>query len=152
MTPPLTPAKTTPPDLADIAGYRFFEPVTLRFSDQDAMGHVNNVAYAALFEAGRLGLFIDLFHGMGDQHFNFVLAHLAIDYLREMHFPGEVQVGGRVLRVGGKSVTTGYGVFLDGVCHATSISVNVSFDPATRRSRPFPADLRQRLESCLEPA
>ncbi|WP_340109920.1 thioesterase family protein [Pikeienuella sp. HZG-20] len=151
MTQPVSPAQTTTPDLTDIGGYRFFEPVTLRFSDQDAMGHVNNVAYAALFEAGRLGLFIDLFDGMGEQHFNFVLAHLAIDYLQEMRFPGEVQVGGRVLRVGGKSVTTAYGAFLDGVCHATSISVNVFFDPATRRSRPFSANIRERLESCLEP-
>lgn len=133
------------PDLATISSYDFFEPVTLRYSDQDAMGHVNNVAYAAFFEAGRLGLFMGLMKTLGDARLNFVLANLSIDYLREMHFPGQLQVGGRLLRVGTKSIHTGYGVFLDSVCHATSSSVNVYFDPETRRSKTIPDSLRAAL-------
>ncbi|MEM7525487.1 MAG: thioesterase family protein [Pseudomonadota bacterium] len=140
------------PDLTDIAGYEVFETVTLRYSDEDSMGHVNNVAYAAYFEAGRMGLFSEILRGMGDQKFNFVLANVAIDYLREMRFPGELRVGGRLLRVGTKSITTGYGAFLNGVCHATSTSVNVYFDPETRRSRPFPDDIRAGLTKRLERA
>jgi len=136
---------TDTPDLTDIAGYASFEPVSLRYSDEDSMGHVNNVAYAAFFEAGRMGLFTHLLAGLGDQKFNFVLAHIGIDYLREMRFPGTVQVGGRLLKVGTKSITTGYGAFLNGVCHATSVSVNVYFDPETRLSRPFPGDFREAL-------
>lgn len=136
---------TTTPDLADIGGYRLFAPVTLRYSDQDAMGHVNNVAYAAFFEAGRLALFTAHMEGLAAPDVDYVLAHLSIDYRREMHFPGEVQVGARVLKLGDKSVTTGYGAFLDGVCHATSISVSVCFDTSTRRARPFPPAMRERL-------
>ena len=137
-------------DLTDISGYSVFEPVTLRYSDEDSMGHVNNVAYAAYFEAGRMGLFSTLLDGLGDQKFNFVLASVKIDYLQEMRFPGELQVGGRLLRVGNKSITTGYGAFLNGVCHATSVSVNVYFNPETRRSRPFPDDFRTALLSHIE--
>ncbi|MGB0411075.1 MAG: acyl-CoA thioesterase, partial [Pikeienuella sp.] len=121
-------------DLSEIQEYDVFEAVTLRYSDQDAMGHVNNVAYAAFFEAGRMGLFSELLAGHGDLKFNFVLANVNIDYVREMHFPATVQVGGRLLRVGGRSITTGYGAFIDGECYATSTSVNVFFDPKTRRS------------------
>ncbi|MFV0475014.1 MAG: acyl-CoA thioesterase [Pikeienuella sp.] len=140
----------TTPELTDIGGYKIFEPVTLRFSDQDSMGHVNNVAYAALFEAGRLAVFDKYLDGSGDQEFSFVLAHLSIDYRKEMHFPGTVQVGGRVLRIGEKSLTTGYGAFLNGICHATSISVNVCFDLATRRARPFPQWARERFMVGIE--
>ncbi|MEX2520882.1 MAG: thioesterase family protein [Paracoccaceae bacterium] len=129
-------------ELNDISSYTMFEPVTLRYSDQDGMGHVNNVAYAALFEAGRLGLLTALLEGAGDQRFNFVLANLNIDYRQEMHFPGTVQVGGKLLRFGEKSITTGFGAFLNGVCHATATCVNVFFDPVTRRSRPFPDNIR----------
>ncbi len=132
-------------DLSDIESYHSFEPVTLRYSDEDSMGHINNVAYAAFFESGRLGLFTHLLAGLGNQRFNFVLAHLGIDYLQEMRFPGTVQVGGRLLKVGTKSITTGYGVFLNGTCHATSLAVNVFFDPETRQSRPFPDDFRATL-------
>lgn len=132
-------------DLTNIDLYENFETVTLRYSDEDSMGHINNVAYAAYFEAGRMGLFKTLLAGLGDQRFNFVLANVSIDYLREMRFPGELKIGGRLLRVGSKSITTGYGAFLDGVCHATSTSVNVYFNPETRRSRPFPDDFRAEL-------
>ncbi len=138
-------------ELSDISRYSIFEPVSLRYSDQDAMGHVNNVAYAALIEAGRIGLFTHLLRGQRDQSLNFVLAHVAIDYRLEMHFPGTVHVGGRCLRVGTKSITTGFGCFLNGVCHATAICVNVYFDPETRRSRPFPDWLREVFSSQAEP-
>lgn len=138
------------PALSDISAYEVFEEVTLRYSDQDSMGHINNVAYAAFFEAGRMGLFTRLLVGLGDQRLNFVLANISIDYLLEMHFPGRLRIGGRLLRVGEKSITTGYGAFLDGACHATSTSVNVYFDPETRRSRPFPDEVRARLLEQLE--
>lgn len=136
---------TTTPDLADIGGYRMFEPVTLRYSDQDAMGHVNNVAYAALFESARLALLTDFLVELDEGKLGFVLANLTIDYRKEMHFPGEAQVGGRLLQVGGKSLMTGYGAFLNGVCHATATCVNVCFDTETRRSYPFPTKIRAAL-------
>ncbi|MEL7464046.1 MAG: thioesterase family protein [Pseudomonadota bacterium] len=132
-------------DLTDPNGHLTFEAVSLRYSDEDSMGHINNVAYAAYFEAGRMALFSELLAGLGDQKFNFVLANVSIDYLQEMRFPGQLKVGGRLLRVGTKSITTGYGAFLDGVCHATATCVNVYFDPETRRSRPFPDAFRSEL-------
>lgn len=137
------------PALSDISAYEVFETVSLRYSDEDSMGHINNVAYAAYFEAGRMGLFTVLLEGMGDQKFNFVLANVSIDYLQEMRFPGQLQIGGRLLRVGTKSITTGYGAFLNGVCHATATAVNVYFNPETRRSRPFPDDIRDGLRARL---
>lgn len=140
----------TQPDLADIGSYKLFEPVTLRFSDQDSLGHINNVAYAALFESGRLGFFAEAFGKTGNKDRDFVLAHLTIDYLREMHFPGTVQVGGKLMKLGRSSMTSGYGAFLDGVCYATSVSVNVHIDRRTRRPAPFPEDIRGRLETLLE--
>ena len=142
---------TEAPDLTDLSSYDYFERVTLRYSDEDSMGHINNVAYAAYFEAGRMGLFNGLLAGLGDQRFNFVLANVSIDYVREMRFPGELQVGGRLIRVGVKSITTGYAAFLNGVCHATSTCVNVYFDPETRKSRPFPADFREALVKQIKP-
>lgn len=140
---------TETPDLSNRDDYSYFEPVTLRYSDQDAMGHINNVAYAAFFEAGRLGYFQHLFTALGDARFDFVLAHLSIDYIREMHFPGTVQVGGRLLKIGKSSITTGYGAFLDGECYATSLSVNVYFDKETRRPRPFPDRFREEMSAYL---
>ena len=132
--------------------YDHWATVTLRYSDQDAMGHINNVAVAAYFEAGRLSLFSHLFEGATSVLHGMVLARLSIDYLAEMHFRGEaptVEVGGRLARVGGRSLTTHYAAFQGGQVCAVSESVNVFFDPVTRRSREPPADVAARLEALM---
>ena len=136
-------------DLTDEAAYPYYNEQPIRFSDQDAMGHVNNVAYAAYVEAGRLGFFVDYLSEHPAEFENYVLAHVSIDYLVEMTFPGVVRIGARLLKVGRKSVTTGYGVFLNGTCHATATSVNVYFDPKTRKSAAPPDAYRAYLLSKL---
>lgn len=132
--------------------YDHWTTVTLRYSDQDAMGHINNVAVAAYFEAGRLGLFAHLFAGATSVASGMVLARLTIDYLAEMHFRGAdptVRVGGRLARVGGRSITTHYAAFQDERACAVSESVNVFFDPVTRRSAAPPDDVAARLEALM---
>ena len=44
--------------------------------------------------------------------------------------------------MGNKSLRSGYGVFLDGVCLATCECVNVFFDSRTRTSRVPPSEVR----------
>lgn len=132
-------------DLTRRESFSHWTPVTIRFCDQDSMGHVNNCAYAAYVEAARTMLLQPLFDAVAEPNLAFVLARVAIDYRRELHYPGTVEVGARVLRVGNKSFTTGYGVFLGDVCAATAESVNVFFDTERRVAVPPPAALREKL-------
>lgn len=133
-------------DLREPALYKHWTTFPIRFSDQDAMGHVNNVAYAAYFETGRLMYFTELLKAFPKIEMQFVLASLHIDYVAEMHFPGEVRVGSRVIRLGRSSITTGYAAFKGETCCATSTSVNVIIDLETRRGKPFPDDVRAAIE------
>ncbi|MBL4690547.1 MAG: acyl-CoA thioesterase [Rhodospirillales bacterium] len=137
-----------PPDLTDAGTFRHWTPVSLRFSDQDSLGHINNVAYGAYVEQARVALIDALLRSRGEG-IDYILANVQIDYHREMHFPGTVDVGARLLRIGTKSITTGYGLFKDGGNVATAGSVNVFFDPATRKSIAIPDSLRRRLEEEL---
>jgi acyl-CoA thioester hydrolase len=98
------------PNLTDLNTFRHWTPVSLRFSDQDSLGHINNVAYAAYVEQARVALFEKLGRPKDDQ-IDYILANLQIDYRREMHFPGNVNVGACLLKIGTKSITTGYGLF-----------------------------------------
>ncbi|HSF95311.1 MAG TPA: thioesterase family protein [Thermohalobaculum sp.] len=129
-------------DLTRRETYRHWTPVTIRYSDQDSMAHVNNCAFATYVEAARTAFIYELIQKGGIEGVEFILARLVIDYLRELHYPGKVEVGARLIRVGTKSITTGYGVFKDGVCYATAESVNVFYDMATRRTRMPPDSLR----------
>lgn len=117
------------------------------------MGHVNNVAIAAYFESGRMALLEDIFRESGLPDQGMVLARLAIDYLNEitMDYAGQsIEVKGCLARVGGRSITTHYALFKGEACCAVSESVNVFFDPATRRSSAPGAEFLAAVEKYFE--
>ena len=130
------------PDLADKGVYRYWNRHVIRFADLDPAGHVNNVAYAQYFESGRVAFWRDAGRAVAAPGATGVIAHLVIDYRAEMDFPGEVEVGTRVLSLGNSSCRMGQGLFRDGACVATSEAVSVLIDVATRRATPLPDALR----------
>ena len=134
----------TAADLTDAGTFRHWTPVSLRFSDQDSMGHINNVAFAAYVEQARVA-FINVFLRNWGEGIDYILASVNIDYRREMHFPGTVDIGVRLIRIGTKSITTGYGLFKDGTNVATAGSVNVFFDTKNGKTIPIPDNLRSIL-------
>jgi acyl-CoA thioester hydrolase len=136
-------------DLTRRDSFRHWTPVTIRFCDQDPLGHVNNVALAAYVEAARTSFIYELIGRGGMAGLEFILARVVIDYRRELHYPGAVEVGARLIRVGNKSITTGYGVFRGAECIATSECVNVFYDMATRKSVVPPPSVRAALEAEL---
>lgn len=139
------------PDLTEAAAFKRWTQVTLRFSDQDSLGHINNVAYAAYVEQARVALIDSLLRQRGKAAgIDYILANVHIDYRKEMHFPGVVDIGARLLRVGTKSITSGYGLFKSGANVATATSVNVFFDPESGRSVAIPEVLRKVLEAELK--
>lgn len=136
-----------PFDLTQRATYGHFTPVTIRYSDQDAMGHVNNVVLAQYVEAARALMIQSVIDRFDHPGLDFVLARVIIDYRAELHYPGTVEVGGRFVRLGSKSLTSGYGIFLGDKCVATAESINVFFDINTRKSTTPPDDVRRAIEA-----
>lgn len=134
-------------DLRSRTSFRFWTPVTIRFSDQDPLGHVNNVAYAAYIEAARTMFLGGLLDPEQNAGIDFILARVVIDYVKESHYPNTVDVGARVLKLGTKSITTGYGCFIGDDCVATSESVNVFFSPVEHKTVPIPDTVRANLEA-----
>jgi acyl-CoA thioester hydrolase len=119
----------------------------LRYGDTDRQGHINNAAYATFCESGRVAFMFDPDHPMAPPGTNFVIVRLAIDYKRELHWPGEVVIGTGVTRIGGKSVTLAQGIFRDGVMAAAAENVLAIMDDTTRRAIEIPATTRARLEA-----
>lgn len=132
-------------DLSRRETFSDFTPVTIRFSDQDSMGHVNNVSFGAYIEAARTMLIQGLLDQFDHPGLDFILARVVIDYRRELHYPGTVDVGARLIRLGSKSLTSGYGVFSGDECVATAESVNVFYDMNTRSSVVPPQDVQEAM-------
>jgi len=131
----------------DRESYSYWTSVSLRYSDQDPMQHINNVAIAALLESGRVGLFGHIFADTPLTAESLVLARLTVDYLQEITFPGSVDVGGMLAQIGDRSMTTHYAIFQGDACCVISQSVTVFFDPVTRRSAQPTADVRAALQN-----
>ncbi len=141
--PKQTPMRAPPPRLEDF-------PVRvgdlIRYGDLDRQGHVNNAVFSTYFETGRVAIIWDEHEGLQVPGATSVLARVEIDFLKELHWPGTVEVGTAVADIGRSSYVFVQAVYRDGVCAATARSTMVLIDGATRRSRPLPDELIERLK------
>jgi len=72
----------------------------------------------------------------------YALVRLTIDFRRDMRFPGDVDIGTRLVRVGTSSLTFGQALFVGQDCTATAEAITVWFDRETRRGKPLPDSIR----------
>lgn len=134
------------PPATSRAAYRHWAHDKLRYSDMDSQGHVNNAVYATFFETGRVTLFRDRDQQLLGPDENIVIVRVEIDYRAELHYPGTVDIGTRVLGIGRSSFRLGAAVFDGERCIATSEAVIVLMDETTRQARPLSPRLRAWLE------
>jgi acyl-CoA thioester hydrolase len=137
------------PAATERRSYKIWTYDKLRYNDTDRQGHVNNAVFATFFETGRVAFLYDQALNLAAPGCDFVVARLAIDFRAELYFPGNVDIGTRVLRTGRSSFVFGQGVFKDDLCVATAESVGVQMNKETRRSEPLTAAMIAWLEERL---
>lgn len=124
----------------------FLTHEALRFRDMDPLGHINNSVYATLLEQNRVAFQYKHgpFHETDGQ--TAVLASLAIDFLREMRWPGTVAVSLGIARIGRSSFDFHQQIVLDGQLIARGRCTQVLIDAALRRAVPL-SDAQKRILS-----
>jgi len=127
-------------------------PVTTRWSDNDMFGHLNNSVYFELFDTvlnawmmRETGIDESVAPVLG------LVAEASCRYYTEVAFPGVVDVGVRVTRIGNSSVVFGFGLF---VPESEQIATHgewaqVYIDRETRRPVPIPDVVRTHLENAV---
>ena len=129
------------------ADFPFLTRDKLRYGDTDRQGHVNNAVFATFFETARVDMLMAGGVDLMGENGAFVLARLVIDFVREINWPGEVEIGTRVVSLGRSSLRLDHAVFDRGACAARGESVVVLTDLTTRRSKPFSDEARAWLEA-----
>lgn len=132
------------------ADYRWFMTIAARWADNDVYGHVNNTVYYEWFdtavncwlvEAGLLDIEKGELIGL--------VVETGCTYFAPLSFPGEVEVGIAVERLGKSSVTYRIGVFgaraAEPSAQGNFIHVYVSRD--NRKPTALPDGWRARLEA-----
>jgi acyl-CoA thioester hydrolase len=109
-----------------------------RFGDMDPQGHVNQAVFLTYLESGRVGMFRNKDLGIGVPGLTFVVVRMEIDYMRELHWPGAIEIGTGVASFGRSSFKVAQGIFRDGMCCATGLATMVCMDIATRKATPLP--------------
>lgn len=132
------------------ADYRRFVPLTTRWADNDAYGHVNNVVYHAFFDTAVNTLLIEA--GALDPQ-NGTTGGFAVEngcsYFAPLAFPQPLEAGVRVAAIGTSSVRYEIGIFALGAERpaARGHFVHVSVDRATSRPIPLPDAVRRLAQS-----
>ena len=121
--------------------------VQMRFADTDALGHVNNGSFVVYAENGRLEFLRDVGCEVG----KLILAHLSIDFRRQVAFGQAIVVDTWVEKVGTTSVTLRQDVRADGVVAAEVRSVVVCFDYEAQKAVPWGEAVRRELAERTAP-
>ncbi len=129
--------------------YRLWITIPIRFADQDPLGHVNNAAIGIYIEQSRCEHLLPLVRAAGGPNMDFVLARIVIDFAKEIRYPGTVEVGLRIARLGNKSFAVANAVFQGETCHALAEATLVFFDTGQRAAKPPPDAVRAALQRLL---
>ncbi len=134
--------------------FAHFSPITTRWMDNDAYGHVNNVTYYSYFDTVANRYLIE--SGVLDIERSPVIGlvvETGCHYFSSVAFPDAITAGMRVASLGRSSVRYEIGIFREDepTTAAHGHFVHVYVDRQTRRPVPLPEDLRAALEKLVIP-
>ncbi|MEO6470361.1 MAG: thioesterase family protein [Aeromicrobium sp.] len=123
--------------------------ISTRWEDEDFYGHVNNVVYYSFFDTAVNGFLIAA-SGADIRTLDAVglVAETQCEFLRELRFPGNVQAGISVDRIGSSSIVYRIGLFQGESEEPAAIGrfVHVYVDHVTREVTPIPDVIRAAVE------
>jgi acyl-CoA thioester hydrolase len=138
------------PEAKTRSEFKHFHPITTRWMDNDAYGHVNNVVYYSWFDTVVNQFLIS--RGMLDIERSPVIGlviETQCNYFASVAFPDQVTAGVRVTKLGNSSVRYEVGIFRgeDDTAAAQGHFVHVYVDRHSRRPASIPDDMRKLLQS-----
>ena len=129
--------------------YGHFTAISTRWSDNDVYGHVNNTIYYQWFDSAVNALLIGagLLDVVAGDPIGLVVETGCI-YFAPLSFPGDVEVGIAIERIGSSSVTYRLGIFAVGadVPAAQGHFTHVYVARQSRRPVPLPNEWREKLK------
>lgn len=130
----------------------FRHRLTVRFSDCDLLGHVNNAVYLTYFEECRVEWWKQLGGAMGTSGLGVIVAHASCNYRAPLFASDEIEVRLGVSAIGTRSVTFDYQITraATGTLAADGRTVVVAFDYMAGRSMPLPDETRHLLSTLPE--
>nr|WKN38188.1 thioesterase family protein [Tunicatimonas sp. TK19036] len=125
------------------------ETIRPRFSETDALGHINNTVVPVWFEQARRPLFQLFTPDLDPKKWSLIVARVEIDFLGELLYGQDVVVRTSVAKIGNSSFHIAQEILQQGKIQARGVAILVHYDYQLRQSRSIPAEIRQQLEQYL---
>jgi acyl-CoA thioester hydrolase len=124
--------------------------LVVRFSDLDAMRHVNNAAYLSYLEEARIAYFNDVLgRAKNSLEFGAVIARIEIDYLQPIVLGDELEIFTRVSKIGNKSSDIEHIIIIqrgnNRIVASKSLTKLVSYDYRKLESVPLPESVKNKI-------
>lgn len=122
----------------------------LRYADTDRQGHVNNAVFATFLETGRVEMLYQNGGRLMRNGNSYVIASLQLDLVAEIKWPGTVEIGTAVSKVGNSSIKLYQQLFQNGVVVAKATSVLVQVN-SFGKSEPLSDASKSILQAYIQP-
>lgn len=117
----------------------------IRYRDTDRQGHVNNAVFSTFIETGRLEMMFHPDRNLADDDCFFVIVKIEMEMVQEVTWPGRVEIGTGVTRIGNSSIGFAQGIYQGDKLVAVATSIIVQMDAHTRKSKPLSERAKQGL-------
>src|ERR1700749_2794658 len=136
------------------SNYKYKTPISIRFSDMDAYGHVNNAVYLTYFEIARSNYWREIIKWNWDEN-GIILGRSEINYLKPIFMNDEIVCYVRTTRIGNSSFDVMHVLVKitpngEEIC-TTGKTVCISYDYNVNKSVKIPSDQRARMITYDEP-
>ncbi len=133
--------------LVNINQYKLITKDKVRYSDTDRQGHVNNAIFNQFLETGRVELLYEANNPLHLENCSFVIVKLSIEFLKEIHWPGEVVIGTKILKIGNSSFDIDQAIFQNNVLCARANTTIVQVDNDLKKAAALSEKTKEILNS-----
>lgn len=127
----------------------FSENISPRFSDTDALGHINNTMVPIWFEGARTPVFKLFTPELDLKNWPLILAKINVDFEAQMFYGLDMEVRTFISRIGGSSFDVFQELWQQGKRVASGTAVMVHFDYRAQKTALIPDNIRGILNQHL---
>jgi len=127
----------------------FIEKFMPRFSETDALGHINNTALPVWFEGARDPVFRFFTADLATNQWRLILAKIEVEFQGELFYGQEVEIKTGIRHIGKSSFVVEQSVWQHGEQCALGKAVMVRYDFAEKRAQPLSEQEKTQLAGHL---
>ena len=119
--------------------------ITPRFSDTDALGHINNTNAPIWFEGARDPIFRLFMPDLSIQEWQLIIAKIDVSYHGQLFYGQDIEIRTYISRIGGASFDVYQELWQHGEKCVSGTAAMVHFDYKSQQSQKIPSDVKNEL-------